>query len=135
MKYLLGFWAILFIIYLFSSCATTKKIEALKPLPSDDSPMVYKNKTSFIALPVEVSIQEIENQINKNLSELIYEDTNLDDDNTVMKIWKTGKIKLTEKNGIITSEIPLKIWSKFKYGTDYLGLNDTRQIQLDEPFF
>lgn len=135
MKYLLGFWAILFIIYLFSSCATTKKIEALKPLPSDDSPMVYKNKTSFIALPVEVSIQEIENQINKNLSELIYEDTNLDDDNTVMKIWKTGKIKLTEKNGIITSEIPLKIWSKFKYGTDYLGLNDTRQIQLDGTIF
>lgn len=135
MKYLLGFWAILFIIYLFSSCATTKKIEALKPLPSDDSPMVYKNKTSFIALPVEVSIQEIENQINKNLSELIYEDTNLDDDNTVMKIWKTGKIKLTEKNGIITSEIPLKIWSKFKYGTDYLGLNDTRQIQLNGTIF
>lgn len=38
---------------------------------------------------------------------------------------------MTEKNGVITSEIPLKIWSKFKYGTEYLGLNDTRQINLD----
>ncbi|MFC4739269.1 DUF4403 family protein [Flavobacterium ponti] len=131
MKYFVGLLAILFIVSFLASCATTKKIEALKPLPSDDTPMVYKNKTSFIALPVEISVSEIENQLNKNLSGLIYEDNNLEDDKTEMKIWKTGKIKLTEKNGVITSEIPLKIWSKFKYGTEYLGLNDTRQINLD----
>ncbi|WP_339835516.1 DUF4403 family protein [uncultured Flavobacterium sp.] len=131
MKHFGGLLAVFFVITLFNSCATTKKIEALKPLPSDDSPMVYKNKTSFIAMPVEISVNEIENQLNKNLSGLIYEDDNLEDDNTQMKIWKTGKIKLTEKNGVITSEIPLKIWSQFKYGTDYFGLNDTRQVSLD----
>ncbi|MFT5754055.1 MAG: hypothetical protein ACI924_001282 [Flavobacterium sp.] len=131
MKYFVGLLTLFFTITLLGSCATTKKIEALKPLPSDDSPMVYKNKTSFIAMPVEISVIEIENQLNKNLSGLIYEDDNLEDDNTQMKIWKTGKIKLTEKNGVITSEIPLKIWSQFKYGTEYFGLNDTRQISLD----
>lgn len=131
MKHFVGLLAVFFVITLFNSCATTKKIEALKPLPSDDSPMVYKNKTSFIAMPVEISVNEIENQLNKNLSGLIYEDDNLEDDNTQMKIWKTGKIKLTERNGVITSEIPLKIWSQFKYGTEYFGLNDTRQISLD----
>lgn len=131
MKYFIGLLALLFVISLFSSCATTKKIEALKPLPSDDSPMVYKNKTSFIAMPVEISVNEIQKQLNKNLSGLIYEDDNLEDDKTEMKIWKTGNIKLTEKNGIITSEIPLKIWTKFKYGTEFLGLNDTREINLD----
>ncbi|CAM3731713.1 DUF4403 domain-containing protein [Flavobacterium gelidilacus] len=131
MKHFVCLLAVFFVITLFNSCATTKKIEALKPLPSDDSPMVYKNKTSFIAMPVEISVNEIENQLNKNLSGLIYEDDNLEDDNTQMKIWKTGKIKLTEKNGVITSEIPLKIWSQFKYGTEYFGLNDTRQISLD----
>jgi len=131
MKYIVGLLTILFIVSFLVSCATTQKIEALKPLPSDDSPMVYKNKTSFIALPVEISVNEIENQLNKSLEGLIYEDDNLEDDQTQMKIWKTGKIKLTEKNGVITSEIPLKIWSKFKYGTEYLGLNDTRQINLD----
>jgi len=131
MKYIVGLLTILFIVSFLVSCATTQKIEALKPLPSDDSPMVYKNKTSFIALPVEISVNEIENQLNKSLEGLIYEDDNLEYDQTQMKIWKTGKIKLTEKNGVITSEIPLKIWSKFKYGTEYLGLNDTRQINLD----
>lgn len=131
MKYIIGLLALIFIINLFSSCATTQKVEAIKPSESEDSPMVYKNKTSFISMPVEISVREIENQLNKNLAGLIYEDDNLEDDKTQMKIWKTGKIKLTEKNGVITSEIPLKIWSKFKYGTEFLGMNDTREINLD----
>lgn len=131
MKYIIRTFAFLFIISLVSSCATSKTVEAEKPLESVDSPTVYKNKTSFIAMPVEISISEVENQLNKNLSGLIYEDINIKDDKTEMKIWKTGKIKLTEKNGVITSEIPLKIWTKFKYGTEFLGLNDTREINLD----
>ena len=131
MKYFVGLLVLFFILAFLVSCSTTKKIEALKPLPSDDSPMVYKNKTSFIAMPVEISVSEVEHQLNKNLQDLIYDDNNLEDDKTQMKIWKTGKIKLTEKNGVITSEIPLKIWSKFKYGTEYLGLNDTREINLN----
>ena len=131
MKYFVGLLVLFFILLFLVSCSTTKKIEALKPLPSDDSPMVYKNKTSFIAMPVEISVSEVEHQLNKNLKDLIYDDNNLEDDKTQMKIWKTGDIKLTEKNGVITSEIPLKIWSKFKYGTEYLGLNDTREINLN----
>lgn len=131
MKYIIGLLALFFIINLFSSCATTKKVETIKPLESEDTPMVYKNKTSFISMPVEISVNEIQKQLNKNLSGLIYEDDNLEDDKTQMKIWKTGNIKLTEKNGVITSEIPLKIWTKFKYGTEFLGLNDTREINLD----
>ncbi len=123
--FLIGF------LFFVISCSPVKKIEALKPLPTDDKLMVYKNKTSFIAMPVEISILEVQNQLNKNLSGLIYEDTTLEDDKTEMKIWKTGNIKLSEKDGIITSEIPLKIWSKFKYGTEFLGLNDTREINLD----
>jgi len=48
-----------------------------------------------------------------------------------MKIWKTGTIKLIEKNGKIESVLPLKIWSRFKYGTNFMGLNDTREIDLN----
>lgn len=57
----------LFIVvsFLMSSCGTTNKIEALKPLPSDDSPMVYKSNTSFVSMPLEISLKEIEKQVNK----------------------------------------------------------------------
>ncbi len=93
--------------------------------------MAYKTTTSFVSMPMEVSLKEIENQLNKALTGLIYEDNNLEDDKTEMKIWKTGTIKLIEKDGKIQSVLPLKIWSKIKYGTEFMGLNDTREIDLN----
>ena len=116
---------------LFCSCSTSKKIEALKPLPSNDAPMVYKTKTSFVNMPLEITLKEIENQLNKSLSGQIYDDTNLEDDKTEMKITKTAPIRLIEKNGKIQTILPLKIWAKFKYGTDFMSLNDTREINLN----
>ena len=113
------------------SCSSTNKIATIKPEPSQNTPMAYKTTTSFVSMPMEVSLKEIENQLNKALSGLIYEDNNLEDDKTEMKIWKTGTIKLIEKDGKIQSVLPLKIWSKIKYGTEFMGLNDTREIDLN----
>lgn len=118
-------------LVVLNGCSTAQKIETLKPLPSDDSPMVYKTSTSFISMPLEISLKEIEHQLNKKLAGQIYDDSNLQDDKTEMKIWKTAPIKISEKDGKIVSVLPLKIWSKFKYGTDFMGLNDTREINLN----
>jgi len=123
--------SILYIALFFNSCSTTQKIEALKPLPSDDTPMVVNTKTSFVNMPLEISLKEIENQLNKTLNGEIYNDSKLEDDNTEMRIIKTAPIRLIEKNGKIETVLPLKIWSKFKYGTDFMGLNDTREINLN----
>lgn len=122
------------VVVLFSSligCSSTNKIATLKPEPSENVTMAYKNTTSFVSMPMEISLKEIENQLNKSLVDLIYEDNILEDDKTEMKIWKTAPIKLIEKDGKIESVLPLKIWSKFKYGTDFMGLNDTREIELN----
>jgi hypothetical protein len=123
--------SLLFLAFICYSCSTAKKIEALKPLPSDDSPMVFSTKTSFVNMPLEITLKEIENQLNKTLAGEIYTDSNLEDDKTEMKITKTAAIRLIEKDGKIQSVLPLKIWSKFKYGTDFMGLNDTREINLN----
>lgn len=124
-------FSVLFLSILLNSCSTTSKIEALKPLPTDDAPMVFNTKTSFVNMPLEISLKEIENQLNKTLAGEIYNDSNLEDDKTEMKITKTAPIHLIEKNGKIQTILPLKIWSRFKYGTDFLGLNDTREINLN----
>lgn len=131
MKTFISLVAVFAIFLVFISCSATKKVEALKPMPSDTKPTVYKTTTSYINMPVEVPLKEIENQLNKSLSGLIYNDSILDDDKTEMKIWKQAPIKLIEKNGKIQSVVPMKIWAKVKYGTDYLGLNDTREINLN----
>lgn len=119
------------VVLLLNSCSTTKKIEALKPIPTDDAPMVVNSKTSFVNMPLEISLKEIENQLNKTLNGEIYNDSNLEDDKTQMKITKTAPIRLIEKSGKIQTVLPLKIWSRFKYGTDFMGLNDTRELFLN----
>ncbi len=119
---------------IITSCSTSQKIEALKPLPSDDAPMVFKTKTSFVNMPLEISLKEIENQLNKTLAGEIYNDSNLEDDKTEMKVTKTAPIRLIEKDGKIQTILSLKIWAKFKYGTDFMGLNDTREINLNGTF-
>ena len=131
MKYILSLILLVSIVFLIVSCSSAQKIEALKPPLSDDSPMVFKNKTSFISLPTEITLKDIETLLNKNMEGLIYEDNELSDDNTEMKIWKTAPIRLTEKNGEILSVIPLKIWTKVKYGTSFMALNDTKEINLN----
>ena len=121
----------LFISIVLIGCSTTNKIASLKPEPSKNVPMVYKTNTSFVSMPMEISLVEIENQLNKSLTGLLFEDNNLQDDKSEMKIWKTAPIKISEKDGKIQSIIPLKIYSKIKYGTEFLGLNDTREINLN----
>jgi hypothetical protein len=125
-----SYFSVLFIFFV-TSCSTNSKISALKPEPSTNTSVVYKTTTSIVSMPLEITLSEIENQVNKSLDGLIYEDANLDDDKTEMKIWKTSRIKISEKNGKIISELPLKIWTKVKYGTDFMGLNDTREINLN----
>ena len=116
---------------LLIGCSTTSKIEALKPEPSVNTKIAYNNTASFVSMPLEISLNEIENQLNKSLNGLIYEDTNLEDDKTEMKIWKTAPIKLIDKEGKVETVLPLKIWTKLKYGTDFMGLNDTKEIELN----
>lgn len=76
------------IVLFLSSCSSSKKIAALKPEPDDASPLVYDNSPSFVSLPIVIKLKDVENQINKALNGLIYEDNNIEDDNLTVKIWK-----------------------------------------------
>lgn len=121
------------LVLLFSGCSTTKQIEALKPEPGNTTDVAYQSATSFINLPVSMTIADVETQANKLLAGLIYEDNNIDDDKISMKVWKTAPIKFSEQKGRLQSVIPIKVTANVKYGTSALGLDlyDTREVNMD----
>jgi hypothetical protein len=125
--------AFLLVLSLFSSCATTSKITALKPEPEDASPLVYENTPSFISIPIIVKLQDIENQTNKFMNGLIYEDNTIEDDDIEMKIWKLAPISIENLNGKIKTVLPLKAAIKYRIGTDKLGiaLYSTQEFNLN----
>ena len=127
---LLGYLAV---FSLFVNCSTTQKIQALKPEPDNAAPLVYENTTSFINLPVVISLKDIENQTNKYLNDIIYEDNNIEDDDYQIKIWKLAPITLRNENGKIKTILPLKAFVRYRIGTDRLGvaLYNTKEFNFN----
>jgi len=123
----------LFSLLFLASCSTTQKIDALKPEPDNASPLVYENAISYINLPVTIKLQDIENQTNKFLTGLIYEDNIIEDDDIEMKVWKLASIKIVNENGKIKTILPLKAFVKYRIGTDRLGVSlyNTREFNLN----
>ena len=118
------------ILLLMTSCSTQKQIRIIMPEPSKKAPLVYTTNISHISLPLEISLGDLERKLNYVFTDLIYEDPVMIDDNIEMKIWKTQDIRLSEKDGMIYSEVPLHIWTKFRYGPRFLGLQDERVLNL-----
>ena len=117
------FFTIIFTIFsLLISCSSSQKIAALKPEADDASPLVYDNTASFINLPVSIKLKDVENQVNKSLTGLIYEDNQIEDDDYEVKIWKLAPITIINENGKIKTVLPLKALVKYRIGTDKLGI-------------
>lgn len=125
--------ALVALVIMLTGCSATKKIEALKPEPGNTADVVYQSSTSFINLPVTITLSDVETQLNKVLNGLIYEDKVLEDDDIAMKVWKTAPIKFTEVNGKLQSVVPIKITANVRYGTTAMGidLHDTREFNLN----
>lgn len=126
-------YTLLFSLFAIFGCSTTTQIAALKPEPDDASPIVYENSTSFISLPIKIKLKDIENQTNKLLNGLIYEDNNIEDDDIQMKVWKLGAVKISNEKGKIKTVLPLKITVNYRYGINKMGIQlyDTREINMN----
>ncbi|MEB3801815.1 DUF4403 family protein [Flavobacterium columnare] len=116
-----------------NSCSSTQKIELMQPEPDKASPVSYPTHLSYINFPIQLTVKDIENQTNKALTGLIYEDNNLEDDKIMVKIWKNTPLTMNEKDQKLQTIVPLKIWAKVKYGTSLLGIDlyDTREFNLN----
>ena len=117
---------------LLTSCATSSKIQALKPEPGNTTDVVYQKSTSFISLPVSIAVADLETQTNKFVNGLVFEDNDIKDDDVTLKVWKTAPIKFSEKNGRLQIVIPIKVNGTVRYGTTTMGidLHDTREFAL-----
>ena len=128
----IGLFLIAAAIYL-SSCSTSKQVLALKPLPDYSTEVIYEKQLSFINMPVEIAVKDLQTQTNKYFNGLIYDDASLDGDNLMMKVYKEAPIIISEQGGKIVMDLPLKISGKVKYGLNNFGidLSDTKDFYLN----
>ncbi len=127
---LLGIFAIF-----LNSCGSSK-IDTTKPEQDTAAPLTYKSVPSVINIPVKISFEALQNEINIELNDLIYNDTLFEKDNMQLKLWKTGPILVEndEENPTkIRTVFPLKAEVKYRYGLQKLGIpvSDIRTFILN----
>ena len=90
---------------------------------------LYKGKQvekniSTIGIPFEISMADVERQINASVKDLVFEDNSMDDnnyDNFMCKVYKRDNIVVTIQNEAFTFNVPLKVWAKVGYKV--MGMN------------
>lgn len=121
--------AISLIGWLFVSCSS---IKPEKPLEYYSNIEIIPAK-STINLPLDIEVQDLEQLVNKNLVGLLYEDNDLDDDNLMIKAWKTGQIVIRLEGSELEWQIPLKLWIKLGVKLEKFGLtiSDTYELNAE----
>jgi hypothetical protein len=133
-KISLSFSVCVFVVVLFfTSCSSSKQIAALKPSESYTNEVIYDKKVSYFSLPIDITVADLQNQVNKYMQGMLYEDNSFNDDNVMLKVWKQSPIIISEKSGKLALELPLKIWANVRYGFDKLGITayDNREFNLN----
>lgn len=113
----------------FISCKTVK---VDKPLESYDAVRPVP-KTSVVSFTAQTKIKDIQNELNKSINGLIYEDNSLENnggDNIMVKAWKQGEIDIDMKGNTLSYTVPLKTWIKSGFNISKFGLSvsDYREL-------
>ncbi|HBX51518.1 MAG TPA: hypothetical protein DEH02_10680 [Bacteroidales bacterium] len=105
----------IFYLIIFLVIASCKVIKPTAP-PVKIKPPVIELKPSFISLPIEIDIKNVETMVNKELQGLLYEDNSFADDDLKVKAWKKENFTISIKGNELYYRIPLKlsiIYKKF----------------------
>ena len=102
------------LLLLLYSCRSADTFTAKRPAEKYMHPdsVSFAHDISTLNLPIDIPVAEIENQLNQQLTGLLYEDDKLDDDNLLLKVWKRENLTVNANGSAFDIKIPLKIWVK-----------------------
>lgn len=101
---------ILLIITGFAACKTTQPVR-----PMEHYETFYEEKTSFINLPVNIQIEELEKLLNEEFNGLLYEDNSFDDgDKMKIRAEKNQNMNIEPDIMALKYSIPLDLKIEYK---------------------
>ncbi|MET3127492.1 hypothetical protein ABID42_002607 [Arcicella rosea] len=110
-------------IILLQGCAGSKNTNTTANPEAPKESYMYNGKQvekslSTIGIPFEITMGDVERQINANIKDLIYEDNSMEDnnfDNFMCKVNKRDNITVTTKDEAFLFSVPLKVWVRAGY--------------------
>ena len=90
------------------ACGSSQKIITQKPNPENVTEEIVEKETSFLSLPIEIALQDIQNQVNKSMTGLLFNDEDFSDDQVKIKVWKDGVIQFSQEKNQIKIQVPIR---------------------------
>jgi len=109
-------------MFLLESC---KSVKPEKP-EENYIEKAIERPSSWLNIPIEIPLAQIEDQINKEIAGLIYEDTSFENngnDMLMFKVWKKDRIRISFKEDAFYFDLPLKIWAKAGFKAESFGID------------
>lgn len=105
---------------LFAAGCKSLQMEAPKEsyLPSNLAPAV-----SELPLQADIDVKKLETAVNKKVAGLLYEGSNINNQDLSVKVWKVQNFSFTVNNNVIEYRVPLKIWSRFAWNVQKFGIS------------
>ncbi len=108
---------------LLQGCSSSKNTNTTANPEAPKESYMYNGKQaekslSTIGIPFEITMGDVERQINANIKDLIYEDASMEDnnfDNFMCKVNKRDNITVTTKDEAFLFSVPLKVWVRAGY--------------------
>lgn len=86
------------------------------------TPVLPTPDTSVIAVEVDIDLIKVQNNLNKSLNGVLYEDKDLSGDNLMLRLTKINPIRFTLKGNTLEYTLPLKIWVKTGFKKNLFGV-------------
>ncbi len=121
MKYTCKFLLTITALSVLVSC---KSVQVEKPLEAYDN-QVFSSRNSVVSFTTQTRIIDIQNELNRSFTGLIYEDNSLENnggDNVMVKAWKQGDIQLNMNGNVLKYRVPLKTWIKAGFNIQKFGI-------------
>jgi len=120
----------LIVLSLFTASCSTNRLNIEKPKESYIEPSIEK-KMSTIGMSLDIDMPSLEKSINKLLPNLLYEDNSMEDDNLMLKVWKTQNIRFSINGNKLTCTLPLKVWAQTGFKKSVLGVTAQQYYQAN----
>jgi hypothetical protein len=126
------------IIKLVASCFFSITASFGQDLKNVDEIIDFEKKASIISIPVDISIDDLQNQINTGMPDLIFEDKSFEDNNNddlKVKVWRKGNLIFTGlQNDVFQYEVPLKIWAQKRISVLGISQSPSTEFELKLKF-
>ncbi|RNI28773.1 DUF4403 family protein [Rufibacter latericius] len=111
----LFFISVLLCLSVLAGCQKTTSFAVEEPAGTDTSQPSPPLQLSTITLPITIPVSALEGILNQQLTGVIYQDDDLQDDDLMVKVTKAGPMKLRSEFSKLSMEVPLKIWARGRW--------------------